>query len=192
MFHNQTHFFLIVFPHLSLCYLSPSTSFPFLSLSLSLSAEWLAEMDVMRQVHAGREMEAVPWRSAAVNKVKNNQVTVDCSSRGPTAATGTAAMQQYITFALEMTFFIYMHLQSTLVSCVQLTLFFVYLLSCPSWFSTDSPCYLFTLGQFHYSYKSFLTFQSVTFVSVNLRFVVVACHGFLFRLFWSCWKRNLN
>lgn len=97
-----------------------------LSLSLSLSAEWLAEMDVMRQVHAGREMEAVPWRSAAVNKVKNNQVTVDCSSRGPTAATGTAAMQQYITFTLEMTFFIYMHLQSTLVSCgtVQLTLFF--------------------------------------------------------------------
>lgn len=97
-----------------------------LSLSLSLSAEWLAEMDVMRQVHAGREMEAVPWRSAAVNKVKNNQVMVDCSSRGPTAATGTAAMQQYITFTLEMTFFIYMHLQSTLVSCgtVQLTLFF--------------------------------------------------------------------
>ena len=47
-----------------------------------LSAEWLVEMDVMRLVLTGREMEALPWRSAAVNKVKDNQVTVACSSRG--------------------------------------------------------------------------------------------------------------
>lgn len=59
---------LIVFPHLSLCYL-----FPRLPL---LSTERVREMDVMRQVHAGRETEAVPPSHAAVNKVKNNQVRV--------------------------------------------------------------------------------------------------------------------
>lgn len=41
-----------------------------------LSTERVLEMDVMRQVHAGRETEAVPPSHAAVNKVKNNQVRV--------------------------------------------------------------------------------------------------------------------
>lgn len=68
-------FFLISLPHLSLFYLPhhPPTS-------PSLSAEWLDETDIMRQVHAGKDMEAVPQSSAAVNKVKHNQVGVGCSS----------------------------------------------------------------------------------------------------------------
>lgn len=76
---KRINFILMASPHLSLCL---PASFPSLLFSppvplSSLSAEWLCEMDVMRQVHAWREMEGGPWRSApAVNKVKNNQLTV--------------------------------------------------------------------------------------------------------------------
>lgn len=45
-----------------------------------LSAERLLEMDVMRQLHAGRETEAALQSRTTVNKVKNNQVRVGHSS----------------------------------------------------------------------------------------------------------------
>lgn len=46
----------------------------------SLSPECVVEMDALRRVRARRGTEAGPWRSAAVNKVKNNQVMADGGS----------------------------------------------------------------------------------------------------------------
>lgn len=46
----------------------------------SLSPECVVEMDALRRVRARRETEAGPRRSAAVNKVKNNQVMADGGS----------------------------------------------------------------------------------------------------------------
>lgn len=139
-------FFLIVSPHLSLYYLSPLPVPPSLllaSLPASLSAEWLVEMDIMRQVHAGREMEAVPWSGAAVNKVKNNQVRVDCSSlRGCCSQAHQPAQQRNNTSlsSLEITLFFFTFSQLSLAPLtVQLFVFFVYLFWCLSWFSTGSP-----------------------------------------------------
>lgn len=169
MFHDYIHFFLIVFPHLSLYYLSPAHP----PLSLSLSAEWLVEMDVMRQVHAGREMEAVPWRSAAVNKVKNNQVTVDYGSLRACCSHGHGSRAAIHHFLLRNDFYTF---KSALVSFATLQLFFVCLLSCLSRFSSSSYYYLFAFSQFDYSYESFLAFQPVTFCKCEFQVQCLGSH----------------
>lgn len=83
----------------------------------------------MRQVHAGRETEAVPRSGAGVNKVKNNQVRV-----GPRLSEGAPAQQQQprqrnntSLSTLEITssiFFPSPYLESALISSPHSSAFF--------------------------------------------------------------------
>lgn len=142
----------------------PSLPLSFLlALSLSLAADWLVEMDIMRQVHAGREMGAEPWRSAVVNKVKNNQVMVDCSSLRACCSHRRSSQHNHATiyhFLLRNDFFTFSQL---LLARSQFSFFFVYLFLCLSWFSTDSQYYLFAHGRFdsinHFLHLSLWPFQ---------------------------------
>lgn len=93
----------------------------------SLSVERLWETDLMRQVHAGRETEAVPRSGAAVNKVRNNQVRV-----GPRLSEGAPPQQpprqrnNTSPSSLEITssFFPSPYLESALISSPHSSAFF--------------------------------------------------------------------
>lgn len=121
------HFSLIVFPYLSLHYLSPShlSPFPPLPPSIFPSAEWIVEMDVMRQVYAAREMEAGPWRSTDINKVKNNQVRVDCGSPRPCCSHGHGRRQSHATIDLSLLQKWLFYLLPALISSRTIQLFYL-------------------------------------------------------------------